>query len=909
MEAVNRRRTELSLLNKLRLPIVASVVLVLLVVGFALIQISRRTLTRQIFRVQEETAKEISLSISYYLQRIKGDLVTLSQAQNWKSLDQDEKRWVLERVWKQNQQNYEEIVYLDRFGDEVAKVSNFYVHERDELGSQTRNPAFQRAVAGEDYLADAITISPNSALPVVEVAVPVRDPDTGNSLGVLLAKASIVQMWNRVAEVKVGESGYVYVVNKLGRLQAHSNFEDYQELQGESLKSVSAVRQITSRVEEFRTSLYTGLTNERVVGAAAPIEETYWFTIVELPVAEAYASLRRLTVFLLGILVITGLALAGLISWLPQRVVRSPLNRLQEGAILLRSGDLSHRIALHTGDELETLANTFNQMAVRMQELYAGLEHKVEERTRDLERRAAELEAAAEVARDAAAIRDVNQLLDEVVHLISDQFGFYHAGIFLLDDAEEYAVLRAANSPGGQRMLSRGHKLAVGEVGIVGYVSGSGEPRIALDVGEDAVYFDNPDLPETRSEMGLPLKIRERVIGVLDVQSIEAKAFTDQDVAILQTMADQLALAIDNARLLEESQRTVRELRIAQGEQVRTTWGSMDRVPAFEYDRIGVKAVDANPVPIVNQALSKGEVVPVTQPDNGHSALVVPLRLRDQVIGNFTLEETDQARTWTEDEIGLVKEVSEQVALALENARLFEEAQIRAEELAVLNELAQALSARFNVDEVLEEAHRGASRLISAENFYVGLYDPEAEQITIRFNSAEARADRQITTLDVDQGLTGYVIRNRRPLLIKHNVQKRMTELGVELVGEPARSWLGVPLMVGDRVLGMMAIQSYDESHLYDEHDQGLLTAIASQTAIALQSADLFEQTEQRARRERLIREVTTKIVGSTDLDTVLQTTAQELGKVLGTSRAVVRLSTSSDVDGQEDEVEGPTDG
>jgi GAF domain-containing protein len=223
--------------------------------------------------------------------------------------------------------------------------------------------------------------------------------------------------------------------------------------------------------------------------------------------------------------------------------------------------------------------------------------------------------------------------------------------------------------------------------------------------------------------------------------------------------------------------------------------------------------------------------------------------------------------------------------------------------------LAQALSARFNVDEVLEEAHRGASRLISAENFYVGLYDPEAEQITIRFNSAEARADRQITTLDVDQGLTGYVIRNRRPLLIKHNVQKRMTELGVELVGEPARSWLGVPLMVGDRVLGMMAIQSYDESHLYDEHDQGLLTAIASQTAIALQSADLFEQTEQRARRERLIREVTTKIVGSTDLDTVLQTTAQELGKVLGTSRAVVRLSTSSDVDGQEDEVEGPTDG
>ncbi len=121
-----------------------------------------------------------------------------------------------------------------------------------------------------------------------------------------------------------------------------------------------------------------------------------------------------------------------------------------------------------------------------------------------LQRRAIQLQTAAEVSRDASAVRDLPELLNRIVTLIRDRFGFYHAGIFLLDDAQEYAVLQAASSEGGRRMLARGHRLTVGETGIVGYVTGTGEARIALDVGEDAAFFDNPDLPATRSEMALP---------------------------------------------------------------------------------------------------------------------------------------------------------------------------------------------------------------------------------------------------------------------------------------------------------------------------------------------------------------------------------------------------------------------
>jgi methyl-accepting chemotaxis protein len=189
-------------------------------------------------------------------------------------------------------------------------------------------------------------------------------------------------------------------------------------------------------------------------------------------------------------------------------------------------------------------------------------------RSRDLERRSVQLQAAAEVSRTAISVRDRDALLSQVTHLISKQFEFYHTGIFLLDEAEEYAVLQAANSAGGQQMLEKGHRLKVGEQGVVGYVTGTGEPRIVLDVGTDAVHFNNPLLPETRSEMALPLKLGTQIIGALDVQSKQEGAFDEKDATVLQTMADQLAIAIENARLLQETQQTVHELSAAAAEML-----------------------------------------------------------------------------------------------------------------------------------------------------------------------------------------------------------------------------------------------------------------------------------------------------------------------------------------------------
>lgn len=179
-----------------------------------------------------------------------------------------------------------------------------------------------------------------------------------------------------------------------------------------------------------------------------------------------------------------------------------------------------------------------------------------------MERRAIQIQVAAEVARDAASVHDVDNLASRAVNLICSRFGYYYAGIFLLDENHEYAVLKAATGEAGQLMLAQNHRLKVGEVGIVGFVAASGQPRIALDVGQDAVHLINPLLPQTRSEMALPLKVNQLIIGVLDVQSETPGAFDADDIAILQTLADQIAVALETANLLDATRRQVQELTI-----------------------------------------------------------------------------------------------------------------------------------------------------------------------------------------------------------------------------------------------------------------------------------------------------------------------------------------------------------
>jgi putative methionine-R-sulfoxide reductase with GAF domain len=252
--------------------------------------------------------------------------------------------------------------------------------------------------------------------------------------------------------------------------------------------------------------------------------------------------------------------------------------------------------AVETGRENEALQEMRRRLEKQTRELEAG-NTSLAARTAELEtanlqlrdvlekseHRSALLQTGAEVSRAVVEIRNRGELLSRVTELISTHFGYHHVGIFLIDDSGFNAVLRAANSPGGQRMLARGHRLPVGTSGIVGFVTGAGRPRVARDVGYDAHHLNNPDLPETRAELALPLRVGGRVIGALDVQSTEPDAFEPEDVSVLTALADQIAVAIENTRLLQQSQTALQEARATQRRAIRNEWDAfLGNQPAAE---------------------------------------------------------------------------------------------------------------------------------------------------------------------------------------------------------------------------------------------------------------------------------------------------------------------------------------
>ncbi len=369
-----------------------------------------------------------------------------------------------------------------------------------------------------------------------------------------------------------------------------------------------------------------------------------------------------------------------------------------------------------------------------LRELQASLEQRVEERTLALSSsaqqnalRARRLEAIADIARSIALLQDLEDLLPEITRLISERFNFYHVGIFLLDDKQEYAILRAANSEGGRRMLNRQHKLKVESSSLVGYASIQKQARIALDVGADAVFFSNPDLPETRSEMALPMLVGSRVTGVLDVQSTQPSAFSPEDVQILTTLANQVSIAIENARLLKEARSAAEAADKVYKQYVSQGWQRATAAKSKRGYRSSGEGIDALAKPLssaeIKRATEQGEMVVVEE--RRKSVLVMPIKVRDQVIGVLNVRSQEQGYRWDEEELTLVRSLSDRVSLALENARLLADAQRRASKERVIGQIADKISAAGTIEAILKTALSELGRSVNASQLSIQLASPD----------------------------------------------------------------------------------------------------------------------------------------------------------------------------------------
>lgn len=341
-----------------------------------------------------------------------------------------------------------------------------------------------------------------------------------------------------------------------------------------------------------------------------------------------------------------------------------------------------------------------------------NLEKRVAARTAEIaeanantERRAKQFESIAQVSRVISQTQNLQDILPQITQVISQQFDYYHVGIFLLDANKEYAVLSAANSSGGQRMLDRNHKLRVGQVGIVGYVAESAKPRIALDTGVDAIYFNNPDLPETRSEMALPLlEASGQIIGVLDIQSTEPDAFNRENIEILTIMSDQVTVTISNARLYEETQRNLIEADLLYRRNMQAGWRKLIQSKKIAGVRhSGIKSnIYTNPVELPGEEeVTRSGAIHIEY--DSQSQMTLPIKLRGEMVGMLNVK-ADQDRQWSSDEVDVITAIVERAALAIENARLLTESRKAAEKERVVGEISAKVSSYTNRDNILQAA-------------------------------------------------------------------------------------------------------------------------------------------------------------------------------------------------------------
>jgi GAF domain-containing protein len=377
-----------------------------------------------------------------------------------------------------------------------------------------------------------------------------------------------------------------------------------------------------------------------------------------------------------------------------------------------------------------------------LEDIKTNLEQHVEERTTELaaanqqtSRRATQLQTITELSESIALLQDLADIFPTVTSLISERFGFYHVGIFLVDPDRQYAILQAANSEGGKRMLARRHRLRLG-TGVVGFAAQTGQPRIALDVGADAVFFDNPDLPNTRSEVALPLNARSETIGVLDVQSTEAGAFTKEDTQVLTALANQVSIALENARLLTETRAALAQVQEVYNEFSKTEWSqtiSNIQQPGFRYRTGRVEMLEsAIQSPEVMAAVQRGEIV--TDQTNGseekRSTVAVPVKLRGEVIGVLHIESNDSSKEWQKDEVGLVAAVAERAAVAMENARLFQDARRRAAKEQSISEATARIGSALNIENILHATAEELERVLSGSEILIQFHsDQEAENV------------------------------------------------------------------------------------------------------------------------------------------------------------------------------------
>jgi GAF domain-containing protein len=584
------------------------------------------------------------------------------------------------------------------------------------------------------------------------------------------------------------------------------------------------------------------------------------------------------------------------------RSILVPLDNLRSSITLFEIGRQKSLVRDDSNDEIGELSLALNNFARQLTGSYINLEERVNQRTQALAQRAMYLQAAAELARDTTSISDIDELLTGSVDLIKERFGLYFVGVYILDPSSNQAILRSGTGEIGRALIQRGHRYQVGEIGLVGQVVASAEPLIVHDVNTDFVYQRHQLLNLTVAQAVLPLKIGTHVVGALDIHSDNPGGFDSSAVSVLQIMADQLSVAIQNASLVEDLKVRIQETNLLYQRYAQENWSIMklrDQEIGYEFDMVRIVHYQDHLSSDLIQSLQAGKPIIVDEPsENGETRniLYAPLMMYNQLIGVIGFEDTGGDRSWTKDEISTLETISNQISLALDNSRLIEETQRRSDQIRLLQAVTSIAASHVKLSDLLEAVAEKLCQELDID--FCDVLWSEPDGISAKYIASSTRDVEEIK-VDipeylpiVENPLFHHLVETKRTVELydfEHN--PLAADLGDLFVFRNISNMMVTPMFLRGDVSGAILMSNKEDRRKFSSDELLLMDQISLQLSSALEVANIFERTTLQAERERQISEATQHIRETLDLPTILRSAAQELRSVLDVPEVTIRIA------------------
>lgn len=621
-----------------------------------------------------------------------------------------------------------------------------------------------------------------------------------------------------------------------------------------------------------------------ILSYAAPLPGTKSSLIIEVPrdfFLNQFQYIINISLILLGVaLVLVG----GLVYLGINRIVR-PLVKLAGVAQSFTSGDWAQRAEVVRNDEIGLLAHSFNAMVDQLTDFYQSLEAKVEERTR-------QLRTASEVAQLAIQSAQRQEIVQRTADLITERFGFEYAAILLVDDTNSYASIEGLSGGDAETRNIYQQRFPLNTHRQLSEVISLNQPRINQRIDrEDPIFQDTLIMLSSESQVIVPISIGAEVIGLLDVQSVHPNTFDSENLPVFQTLASQLAIGLRNIFLVEAAQINLEETnllyrasrQIAQAnnetevlQHLEEAIGQTNYVSMIlnvEDDHLilaklhdprggrldanlrgislpmqrGLERLAENHVLIQENLLSPSEFASLMNflvRRECRSAALVPILVEGVPTQVIALGARDTG-AFTPSSLQPFSSLAEVIGNSLSRFKLIQMLRQRLSELEILASMSETISTETDPITLFRSLHKLFGDSLGSDlTFAITLYDAIANTIEVPY-MYEGSEITNVAAFPLGEGLTSYLIRTKKPLLIARNTEQVTRQLGAKTIGKPARSWMGAPLMVGGEVIGAVILQDTEREERFNDQDLKLLSTVAPSIATAVRNAQLLTKMQQ----------------------------------------------------------------